>query len=137
MSGHVPHGPPPGRPPPRSGPAIAAGVASLFFYGDLPVDSPWLSGGTRRPAWTRGSVWRGARPGPVLVPDAEGRVNGVLVELDEARVAVLDLLLAGPGVRRAPLTVAVGLRPLPAQAWIVPDARVARREGYRRPGGPR
>jgi len=73
----------------------------------------------------------------VLVPDAEGRVNGVLVELDEARVAVLDLLLAGPGVRRAPLTVAVGLRPLPAQAWIVPDARVARREGYRRPGGPR
>lgn len=110
-------------------------MASLFFYGDLPPDSPWLLGAPRRPAWTRGAVWRGARPGPVLVPAADGRVNGVLVEVDDARVPVIDLLLTAPGVRRAPLTVAVGLRPVQAEAWYLPDARVARIEGYRRPRG--
>lgn len=109
-------------------------MPTVFLYADQlsrPPLSAWVEGARTRPAWTRGSLWRSARPQRVLVGDGgTQRVDGVLVELDEDHLHVLDLLLGGPGVSRQPVQAAVGLRPVQAEAWVLPDARAARREGY-------
>ena len=110
-------------------------MPTVFLYADQLTRPPlaaWLEGDPGRPAWTRGSLWRGARPQRVLVADTGAeRVVGVLLELDVDRTRVLDLLLGGPGVRRLPVPSAIGLRPVRAEAWALPDARTARNEGYR------
>jgi hypothetical protein len=111
-------------------------MPTLFLYGHLVPDDAHpglLSGLPRRPAWARGALWRGSRPHRVFVPGADDRrVSGVLVELDDARVRVLDLVLQGPGVVRRRVEAAVGLMPVPAETWLVPDARRAAWAGYRR-----
>ena len=110
-------------------------MPTVFLYADQLTRPPlaaWLENEPVKPAWTRGTLWRGARPQRLLVGDnGTDRVIGVLLDLDPDRARVLDLLLAGPGVTRRPLAAAVGLRPAVAEAWMLKDARTARSQGYR------
>ena len=110
-------------------------MTTVFLYGEgLAESGPpgWVAGLPARPAWVRGVLWRGARPQHRMVPgEGAGTVDGTVIEVDPARLAVLDLVLAGPGVERRPVRASVGLRPVRAEAWVLPDTRVAEREGYR------
>lgn len=118
----------------------------LFVYGDFApggAQAHWLAGARAVPAWTRGALWTDPRHHAVLVPAPDGgRVTGALVETDDAHAEVLAVLegahapptvptLPGPGWRE--VVVSAGLRPSPARAWALPDARVARLLGYRPP----
>ena len=100
-------------------------MATLFVYGtSLPgqPDHRWLAGLPLAPATVRGSLWRGPRNRPALLPDAGGApIRGALVELDDARLAVLDLVeSAGEGpLHRAPVRASSNLRSVPAQAWVI------------------
>lgn len=110
----------------------------VFVYGALADgdEAAWLGDLPRTPATARGTLWIDARRRGVLVPSAVAdRVPGVLVDVDAARFALLTVLLGGAptGTEPAPgdpawlpITAAAGLRPVPALAWGVPDARRAR-----------
>lgn len=112
-------------------------MATVFVYGDLLAEdrsAGWLAGLAQRPAWVRGRLWRSPRGHAGLVVDgSDARVHGAIVEVDPGRCRVFDVLLAG--LPRAPIAAAVGLRPVPAEAWYFPDDRAARQAGYRRPRG--
>jgi gamma-glutamylcyclotransferase (GGCT)/AIG2-like uncharacterized protein YtfP len=101
-------------------------MPTLFLYGtSLPgqPDNRWLTGLPTSPATVRGALWRGQRNRPVLVPDDAGRpIRGILVEVDEARLGVMDLVeTAGDGpLRRAPVLANHHMRTVPAQAWVWP-----------------
>jgi gamma-glutamylcyclotransferase (GGCT)/AIG2-like uncharacterized protein YtfP len=100
-------------------------MVTLFVYGtSLPgqPDHRWIAGLPLVPATVRGALWIGARRRPALVPDAAGKpIKGALVELDGARLPVLDLFeTAGEGpLRRADVRAVSNLRTVPAQAWIL------------------
>lgn len=112
-------------------------MATVFVYGDLLLgDSTggWLAGVPQRPAWVRGRLWWSPRGQPGLVSDgSDARVSGALVDVDPGRCRVLDVLLSG--LPRAPISAAVGLRPVRAESWYFADGRAARFAGYRRPRG--
>lgn len=107
----------------------------LFVYGtSLPgqPDHRWIAGLPLFPATVRGWLWRGPRNRPALEPADDGRpIRGAVVEVDDARLAVLDLVETageGPLVRR-PVRAVSNLRPVPAQAWVI-EGRVPR--GWRK-----
>ncbi len=100
-------------------------MATLFVYGtSLPgqPDHRWIAGLPLSPATVRGALWRGPRNRPALVPDPAGRlIRGALVEVEDARLAVLDLVeSAGEGpLRRAPVAASHNLRVIRAEAWVL------------------
>ncbi len=102
-------------------------MPTLFLYGtSLPgqPDHRWIVGLRIVPATVRGSLWRGARNRPVLLPDPAGRpIHGVLVEVDDARLSVMDLVeTAGEGpLCRAAVRAGHNMRAVPAQAWVFPE----------------
>jgi len=100
-------------------------MATLFVYGtSLPgqPDHRWLVGLPLTPATVRGALWVGPRRRPALVPNPSGRpIRGALVEIEDARLAVLDLVeMGGEGpLRRAPIQATQNLRPVVAEAWVL------------------
>lgn len=122
-----------------------------FVYGaQLPggADGAWLNGVRGVPATVRGSLWRGPRRHPVLVPDPDGdRVAGLLVALDPAHRAVLTLIDGDPvgkhdasgarwgperfAPRWTPIVALAGLRAVPAEVWALPSTYAAQLAGYR------
>ena len=122
-----------------------------FVYGALLPgggDAGWLVGLKGTAATVRGSLWRGPRRHPVLIPDPSGeRIPGMLVTLDPAHRAVLDVLDNDPvrrldpagapwGMQRfaprwLPVTALAGLRAIPAEALAFPTTYAARLAGYR------
>ncbi len=109
-------------------------MVTLFLYGtSLPgqPDHGWVAGLPARPATVRGVLWRTPTNRPALQPSARGTpIHGVLVEIEEARLRVLDLVeTAGQDILvRAPVRAASSLRIVEAQAWVLPS-------GSRRPPG--
>lgn len=122
-----------------------------FVYGTLlpgGSDAGWLAGLPGTAATVRGSLWRGPRRHPVIVPDPNGeRIPGMLVPLDPAHRAVLDVLDSDPVTRRdatgvpwgmqrfaprwLPVTALAGLRAIPAEVLGFPTVYAARLAGYR------
>lgn len=109
----------------------------VFLYGSsLPgqPDHPWVADLTPQPATVHGTLWRSPRNRPALVPDADGRpIRGVLVDIDPARISVLDLLetTGNTDIQRALVRAALHMRSVEAQAWVL-VARDPQRRGYRR-----
>jgi gamma-glutamylcyclotransferase (GGCT)/AIG2-like uncharacterized protein YtfP len=103
-------------------------MPTLFLYGTSLPGQPehrWIAGLPMRPASVRGALWRSPRNRPALVPDPDGLpIQGVLVEVDDARLAVLDLVetVGQDLLRRAAVRVALHLRSTEAQAWVLPPA---------------
>lgn len=97
----------------------------LFVYGtSLPgqPDHRWVKGLPATAATVRGWLWRGPRNRPALEPSDAGRpIHGFVVEIEDARVAVLDLVeTAGEGpLGRRPVRAVANLRPMPAEAWVL------------------
>lgn len=93
-------------------------------------DAGWLEGLRGRRATVRGRVRRTPRRRMVLVPDADApEVKGQLVEVDEARLAVLDLIegVGQGGLRRERVRAQSSLRMFDAEAYVTdPPARGAR-----------
>ncbi|MFZ5476369.1 MAG: gamma-glutamylcyclotransferase family protein [Myxococcota bacterium] len=108
----------------------------VFLYGtSLPgqPDHVWVAGLPAARATVRGSLWRSRRNRPALVPDPEGRaIRGVVIDVDDARLAVLDTLeRAGGGeLARRLVRVSQNLRSAGAEAWVLTAAE-ARAHGYR------
>lgn len=104
----------------------------LFLYGtSLPghPENRWVRGLPAAPATVRGTLWRSPHNRPGLVPSPSGvPIRGLLVELEDARLPVLDLVEgAGDGVvSREAVSATSNLRPLPAQAWVIDPTRAAR-----------
>lgn len=119
----------------------------VFVYGALAEgdEAAWLGDLPRTPATARGALWNDARRRGVLVPNPLGdRIPGLLVDVGEARLALLTVLLGGsptgtptaPGDPEwLPISASAGLRPVPALTWGVPDARRARVGRLRAPRG--
>lgn len=111
-------------------------MALLFLYGTSLPGQPehrWIADARPTPATVRGRLWRSPRNRPGLAPDRRAPVvRGMLVEVDDARLPVLDLVEeAGDGVvSRARVDVTSNLRALDAQAWII-DPVAAARAGWR------
>ena len=111
-------------------------MPTLFLYGTSLPGQPehrWILGLVMHPATVRGSLWRSARNRPALQPETTGKpIHGVLVEVDDARLAVLDLVeTAGQELlRRAPVRAALNMRSVEAQAWVLPADE--RRPGWRK-----
>ncbi len=98
---------------------------------------PWFAGLPARPATVRGTLWvraAGATRLPGLLPalaragnEAEGAggrdpaIPGALVEVPDARLATLDLLVGGHGLVRRPVVATAELRGVTAQAWVLPE----------------
>lgn len=108
-------------------------MARVFIYGtELPgePDAGWLAGLHAEPASVRGSLWvRQSRPALLPSPNAP-HVEGLILDVPDPRLAVLDLLHLGNGLARARVTVRVGARGVDAEAWVLtkpPD----RRSGWR------
>ncbi|MES2638855.1 MAG: gamma-glutamylcyclotransferase family protein [Myxococcota bacterium] len=101
-------------------------MPTLFLYGtSLPgqPDNRWIMGLNTAPATVRGSLWRGQRHRPVLVPDPAGKpIHGLLVDVDFERLCVMDLVeTAGDGpLRRERVSAAHNMRGVPAEAWVFP-----------------
>ena len=110
-------------------------MPTIFLYGELAPggrDEGWLAGLPNRPAWVRGTLWRSRRGRPALVCSRDqARVNGVLVDVNDAQLPVLDLLAAG--VPRARIGAAIGLMGVHAETWCFAENRLAERAGYREP----
>ena len=100
-------------------------MVTLFVYGTSLPGQPehrWIAGLPLLSATVRGALWLGPRRRPALVPDPAGRpVRGALVEVDEARLPVMDLVeMAGEGpLRRTEVGAACSLRAVRAQAWVL------------------
>lgn len=107
----------------------------VFVYGRYSEggeEHSWVRGLPARPATVRGRLWTTRRRRLGLVPELDGeRLPGLVFEVDPARLAVLDLLEHAEGVRRIPVTASVALSPLRVDAWVLPDAATAQREGWR------
>ncbi len=88
-----------------------------------------------RPALADGVWVRDARHRPVLAVDSGGCATGVLVEVGEAVLPLLDLYWGTTGVVRRELRVTAALRVVGATAWALPSVRDARLLGYRVPRG--
>ncbi|MFN7133556.1 MAG: gamma-glutamylcyclotransferase [Myxococcales bacterium] len=100
-------------------------MAMLFVYGtSLPgqPDHRWIAGLPLAPATVRGSLWRGPRNRPALLAEDGGRpIRGALLEIEDGRLAVLDLVeTAGEGVLvRRMVRASTNLRPVHAHAWVI------------------
>lgn len=82
-------------------------------------DAGWLEALRGRRAVARGRVRRNARRRVLLVPDAAGAaVTGRVVDVDEARLRVLDLVEGMGGAHRTTIRVSVALRVLDAEAYV-------------------
>jgi hypothetical protein len=106
---------------------------------------PWFAGLPARAATVRGSLWvrsSGATRQPGLLPAALDAVSGsggerddaqrapaipgALVEVPDARLATLDLLVGGNGLVRRPIVATSELRGVTAQAWVLAETPRAR-----------
>lgn len=90
-------------------------------HGEL-LDEAWLEGLPRRAASTRGRTRRSSRRRVLLIPEPTGRqVPGFVVEVDEPRLRVLDLVqgVEAGSCRRETIRVSVSLRMVEAQAYVV------------------
>lgn len=89
-------------------------------HGEL-LEEPWLEGLARRPASTRGRTRRSARRRVLLLPEPGARqVPGFVIEVDEARLRVLDLVqgVGGGGAHRETIRVSMSLRMIEAEAYV-------------------
>lgn len=101
----------------------------LFLYGTSLPGQPehrWVAGLPLTAATVRGTLWRGPRNRPALLPDPAGRpIRGALVEVDAARLAVMDLvenageIPGSPSLHRGPVLAAANMRSVPAEAWVL------------------
>lgn len=111
-------------------------MPTVFLYGTSLPGKPehrWIAGLPTTPATVRGTLWRSPRNRPGLAPHVDGKpIRGVLVEVDDARLRVLDLVESAGGgeVRRARVDASAHMRSVPAEAWIV-DPEEVRRLGWR------
>lgn len=100
-------------------------MATVFVYGTSLPGQPehrWIAGLPLRPATVRGALWVGPRRRPALVPHPEGKsIRGALVEIDDARLPVMDLVeSAGEGpLRRAEVRAVHNLHTVTAEAWVL------------------
>ena len=104
----------------------------FFLYGtSLPgqPDHGWIADLPRAEGTARGRLWCDKRRRPALVPDPRGKlIHGILVDVPDVRLPVLDLIEGG--VPRRLLRVSRSLRSVEAWAWTL-DAKTARKNGYR------
>ena len=109
---------------------------------------PWFAGLPARAATVRGALWvraSGATRQPGLLPAelraASGGVGaddaqrapaipGALVEVPDARLVTLDLLVGGNGLVRRSIVATSELRGVTAQAWVLAEVPRAR-SGWR------
>lgn len=111
----------------------------VFLHGDYRDGGEghgWVAGLRLRTASVRGWLWEDRRRRRGLLPDEDAdRVEGWVVDLDPARLQVVDLFERAEGIVRRPVTAAVGVTPVRVEAWVLPDATTARRAGWRPLGG--
>ncbi len=132
-------------------------MALVFVYGDhvpgaltgseeapnRPVAAhPWFAGLPARAATVRGSLWvraSGATRQPGLLAAGSGggddtqrapAIPGALVEVPDARLVTLDLLVGGNGLVRRSIVATSELRGVTAQAWVLAETPKAR-SGWR------
>ena len=117
-------------------------TTTLFVYGRSVEgdEEAWLAGMPYTPAVVRGELWLDSRRRPALFVRATRggwNVPGRLVEVDAARLRVLDLVHAAfGGLERRPVRAASRMQVVPAQAWVLPRAPFPS-EGWRRMKSPR
>ncbi len=97
---------------------------TLFLYGtSLPgqPDHRWVVGRPLVPATVRGSLWRGPRNRPGLLLEDGRQIHGALVDIEDAQVAVMDLVetVGGGVLERMPVRASVNLRLAHAFAWVL------------------
>jgi gamma-glutamylcyclotransferase (GGCT)/AIG2-like uncharacterized protein YtfP len=97
----------------------------LFLYGTSLEGQPdhgWVAGLRASPASVHGILWRSPNGRPALAPSPDGLpIRGVLVDVDPARLPVMDLVetAGSDAVRRARVRAASHLRSVEAEAWIL------------------
>jgi len=90
----------------------------------------WYAGCPARPASARGFLWeRQGRPGLLHTPSAP-HLEGMLVEVPEERMALLDVLERGNGLARRTITVRVEGMGVDAEAWVL-EGTPPRGSGWR------
>jgi gamma-glutamylcyclotransferase (GGCT)/AIG2-like uncharacterized protein YtfP len=105
---------------------------TLFVYGTLLQGQAQggLVAGPRRPARLPGTLWRVPAGYPALVPDPAGPlIHGELVQVDDAQLAVLDVLerVANGLYTRRMYTVQCDGKPVSAFAYTVTQAEARAR----------
>jgi len=114
-------------------------VKPIFLLGGCRDGGPaarLLAAEPGRPATVRGTLYALPAGRPALALQGDDLVHGELVDVHDAAVLrVLDHLegVDGGQVRRVEIEALVGLRRVPAWAWIQDDPRM--RGGRRLPGG--